>query len=107
MPIDINNLNPNNIADRRVKGGSGAASEKTGPASESTPGSKSNDDQVRLSDEAQTLKRLENSVADLPAFDNERVESIREAIAEGRYHVDPDRLAERFMALESELDNFN
>ena len=104
MPTDINNLNPNNIGDRRIKGSSDAAPSKSDSAAESTAAPKSSDDQVRLSDEAQTLKRLQDSIADLPAFDNDRVESIREAIAEGRYHVDPERLAERFVALESELN---
>ena len=108
MTIDINNLNPSNIADRRVKGGAAEVSDHASAPSDKVSAFMafltSADDQVQLSAEAQTLKRLENSVAEIPAFDEARVESIREAIAEGRYHVDADRLAERFMALESELN---
>lgn len=108
MTIDINNLNPSNIADRRVKGGAPEASDQGSAAADKASADQasatSGSDQVQLSAEAQTLKRLQDSVAEIPAFDEARVESIREAIAEGRYHVDADRLAERFIALESELD---
>ena len=104
MPTDINSLNSNNIAERRVKGGSAAAHERTETSSAKSAEAKSSTDQVQLSSQAQTLKRLEASVADRPAFDEAKVESIREAIAEGRYHVDPERLAERFVSLESELN---
>lgn len=104
MPIDINNLNPNNPADRRIKGGAGSAPEGSDPSAGSAPAGKTTEDRVQLSAEAQTLKRLQDTVADLPAFDEAKVESIREAIAEGRYHVDPERLAARFMELESQLN---
>jgi negative regulator of flagellin synthesis FlgM len=102
MTIDINNLNPNNIPDRRVKGS--ASSDTSATPDKSSSAARSADDQVKLSDQAQTLKRMEDSVAELPAFDDARVKSIRDAIADGRYHVDPDRLAERFLALENELN---
>ena len=102
MTIDINNLNPNNTPDRRVKGSASADTSAT--SKESSSAARSADDQVQLSDRAQTLKRMEDSVAELPAFDDARVRSIRDAIADGRYHVDPDRLAERFLALENELN---
>lgn len=36
--------------------------------------------------------------------DQGRVESIRQAIADGTYHVDPNRLAEQFLGLESLID---
>jgi len=35
--------------------------------------------------------------------DTARVDDIRRAIAEGRYHVDPVRLAQKFLELENDL----
>lgn len=49
-------------------------------------------------------KVVESSVADLvaagPPVDSEKVAMIRAAIAEGRYPVDADRIAERMIALD-------
>ncbi len=104
MTIDFNNPNLN----RRVgespfqrkaggtEGGAAAKSERSeSPAST---------DHVDLSANAQTLQSLEAKIHTFPEIDHAKVEAIRNAIAEGRYHVDPVRLAERFIALESELE---
>lgn len=50
-------------------------------------------DRVDLSAYAKTLDAE-------PAFDRNKVESIRRAIQEGQYAVDPRRIAESFMAIE-------
>jgi negative regulator of flagellin synthesis FlgM len=48
--------------------------------------------------------RIESAVLDLvasgPPVDTGRVASIRSAIAQGRYPIDPDRIAERMIALD-------
>jgi len=48
--------------------------------------------------------RIESAVLDLvaggPPIDTARVATIRSAIAEGRYPVDPERIAERMIALD-------
>jgi negative regulator of flagellin synthesis FlgM len=48
--------------------------------------------------------RIESAVHDLvaggPPVDSARVATIRSAIAEGRYPVDADRIAERMLALD-------
>ena len=47
---------------------------------------------------------IESSIADLasagPPVDSEKVAAIRAAIAEGRYPVDPELIAERMIALD-------
>ncbi|MCX7063555.1 MAG: flagellar biosynthesis anti-sigma factor FlgM, partial [Proteobacteria bacterium] len=60
-------------------------------------------DRVELSDSAKSLQSLAHEIADLPAVDAARVDSIRRAITEGRYHVDPARLAQKFLELEGDL----
>ena len=53
---------------------------------------------VQLSDDARSLSRLvEGDTA--ATFDQDRVESIRQAICEGRYHVDLDRLTDKLTDL--------
>ncbi|MFK7912691.1 MAG: flagellar biosynthesis anti-sigma factor FlgM [Pseudomonadales bacterium] len=48
---------------------------------------------------------IDNSRTSLASeVDSQRVEGIRQAISDGTYHVDPDRLAAQFIELESLID---
>jgi negative regulator of flagellin synthesis FlgM len=107
--MDVNNLNSNSPVDRRLReaeaqqtrDGAGRAAGNRG-ADEARQNRQS--DEVRLSAQAQQLRDIESQVVEQEAFDSKRVEEIRAAIAEGRYHVDPERLAERFLKLENALN---
>lgn len=56
------------------------------------------DDEVVLSAAAQRIQAE-------PEIDRNKVEAIKAAIAEGRYPLDPRRIAESFMALERMIGN--
>lgn len=60
-------------------------------------------DRVALSETAQSLKGLAETAAASSEIDAGKVERIRAQIAEGRYHVDPAKLAGRMLDLEREL----
>lgn len=97
--MDINNIGSNQIRERAVRE-SGSESAKPTQSGSDESGTRV---EVDLSGDASRLTRLEAEVRDLPEVDESRVEAIRAQIAEGRYHVDPERLAERFISLEREL----
>ncbi len=61
------------------------------------------DDTVELTDTASRLSELSNELARADGVDLERVEAIRQRIAEGSYEVDADRVAEALVQLEREL----
>ncbi len=104
MTIDFNNPNLNRrVGESPFERKAGAADSGEAAKSERSE-NPARTDQVDLSANAQTLKSLEAKIHTFPEIDHAKVEAIRTAIAEGRYHVDPVRLAERFIALESELD---
>jgi negative regulator of flagellin synthesis FlgM len=46
------------------------------------------------------LSALAQAAQNEPAFDREKVDSIRKAIEQGQYAVDPKRIAEQFLAIE-------
>ena len=48
-----------------------------------------------------SLGRIARDLAALPPVDAARVETLRQAIASGAYRIDPDRIAERMIALET------
>lgn len=59
-------------------------------------------DKLTLTDEVAQLIELQDSLAKVPNVNNEKVEAIRQALAEGLYEIDTDRLAENLMKSETE-----
>jgi negative regulator of flagellin synthesis FlgM len=86
--------------ERRPVGSSSDRSVRDGGASHgaSTAGAS---DTVLLTETAAKLRRLEEALADIPVINAEQVDAIRDAIAEGRYEIDPGRIAERLIQLEN------
>ena len=75
---------------------------------ENTTGNKTQgtaSDVVSLTDQAEKLRALENSIQNQPVVDTKRVESIRSAILDGTYTVDASRTAEKMAAFENLLDS--
>jgi negative regulator of flagellin synthesis FlgM len=73
--------------------GEQAGAQETRPAGES----------VTLTRAAEGLRELEVSLRDAPGVDQTRVDALRQAIAEGRYAVDPQRIVDSLLRRESEL----
>ena len=57
-------------------------------------------DSVQISDEAQKLKRLEDSISAAPTVDEDKVSALRAAIADGSYKINADKIAEKILASE-------
>lgn len=62
---------------------------------------------VTLTDLAARLQQLTQSVADLPVADRQKIESLRQSIADGSYVVEPNLVAEKLVALESLLSDLS
>ena len=65
-----------------------------------TTGSSSN---VDVSDTARTLAVLEERIGEIPVVSEARVEAVRRALDEGRYHVDAQRVADKMLRFEGDL----
>jgi len=105
MPIEItgqgnNNLGSNNRTERpEVNAG------RRDPAnSQQSNGRPSTADTVSLTETSSQLRSLENTLAELPVVDTQRVESIRQSIADGSYQVNAARVADQLINLERTLD---
>lgn len=62
------------------------------------PGRKSGGgESVQSGPETSQLHAIESAMASTPAFDSAKVEEIKRAIAEGRFKVNPDLVAERLL----------
>lgn len=76
-----------------------AGAERSQPV-EATPAA----DSMRLTGEAAGLQALQRELGSAPAgIDVEKVNAVRAALADGSYQVDPQQVADRLLAFESEL----
>jgi len=60
-------------------------------------------DRVSLTGEARQLQELETRLASEPVVDSQRVQTIRSAVENGTFTVNPERIAEKLMSLEEAL----
>ena len=58
---------------------------------------------IDVSETARTLAALEEHISTLPVVSETRVDAVRRAMDEGRYHVDPQRVADKMMRFEVDL----
>lgn len=60
-------------------------------------------DKVELSSLSASLQKAEAAMAETPVIDTKKVDEIRQAIAEGRFKVDADRVADGLIASVREM----
>lgn len=102
MANDINGVSKSGLPkitdvskSRRVEGDERPAAERGGerPAGNDT---------VALTDGARLLERVEGKLADAPAVDVQKVESVKAEIADGSYQVDDRAIAEKLLQSDRE-----
>jgi len=109
MVIDINRLN--NAATPANSGRAGSAqaggqndaigSKQPGTAEQAQQAGKSGES-VQLSREAQQLQKVSEKLRDQPTVNKERVAELKQAIADGSYQVDSQRVASKLLNFESQ-----
>jgi len=60
-------------------------------------------DSLRLTGEAAGLQALQRELTAAPAIDAAKVDAVREALALGRYRINPDTIAARMLELDRQL----
>ena len=98
MVIDTNNINSSGASSTRSRSSAPVAPSstktQTTPVETAAPSTKDN---VVLSSEAQNLVRLQAKISSLPDVNLDRVAAIKQAIAEGRFEINPERIAENML----------
>ncbi|GIU20100.1 flagellar biosynthesis anti-sigma factor FlgM [Shewanella sp. MBTL60-007] len=105
MAIDIKQVTPH--ANTRVGTGSnlkGAPAQTAAAAVAPTP---QKSDSVSITAQAQQIQNVQTKMADMPEIDQKKVDEIKAAIAEGRYKIDPEKLATNIASFENELKDLN
>lgn len=70
---------------------------------ESESASQTANDEVKLTDTAVRLQKLEAQLSESSEVDQSRVDAVREKLQAGTYSMDPQRIADRLMEIEQEL----
>ena len=101
MAIEINNITPTKA--QRSNDDTKLNQSSDQPAAQQETGKSSATDTVSLSDNAVQLGKVELTVAAAPVIDAQRVEQLKQAIANGSYEVDAKEIADKLMQFESML----
>lgn len=93
----FNNANQTNTTRER----NGIESNAKAPSSAKEAATAANmGDKVMLSSEAKSFGKLSAAVAQAPEVDSEKVANIKKAIAEGKFEVNPERIAAKMLQQE-------
>ena len=104
MVIDFNRLNSSTTVGSTTRTAStkeAAKTEATAAVSgtSSVPGS---GEAVHLSSEAQQLQKISDSLRDQPVVNSARVAELKQAVADGSYKVDSNRVASKLLNFEAQ-----
>jgi len=103
--MSINNINGLNGQGAPRTNDGGKVSVARGNESQARNGTEGStqaaSDSVSLTDTAARLRSLEASLAEMPEVDNERVAAIQQAIEDGSYQVNAERIADKILNFEA------
>lgn len=105
MVIDFSRLNnaaPLTGAARSNTPEAGSATQAAPAKAEHANVSAPSGESVHLSNEAQQLKKISDSLSDQPIVNKSRVAELKQAIADGSYQVDSNRVASKLLNLEAQ-----
>ena len=101
-PIDIAGTGSPGRIDSDRRAASTRSEENRGTATEAVP-AVMGDDRVELTDTATRLSALADDVRAASGVDLEKVEAIRQRIADGQYEIDAGQIADALIRQEQEL----
>ena len=79
------------------------ASQSPASGKASSPQEATESSTVTVTDSALKLLKIESTLAGISSFDSEKVERIKQALSDGSYAVNTDRIAQKLLAFEQGL----
>ncbi|MFJ2694511.1 flagellar biosynthesis anti-sigma factor FlgM [Pseudomonas sp. NPDC087336] len=107
MVIDFSRLNSSPSLTGSTRTNAARETAETGKPAEPTPSAEQvnivkSGESVHLSNEAQQLQKITDTLRDQPVVDKSRVAELKAAIADGSYKVDSNRVASKLLNFEAQ-----
>ena len=107
MVIDFSRLNSSSSLTGSTRTSNAKETAETGTSAPlntqaETAGTAKSGESVHLSNEAQQLQKVTDSLRDQPVVNKARVAELKQAIADGSYKVDSNRVASKLLNFEAE-----
>jgi len=102
MAINVNGPTATQVGANKAQKGNGTENVEKAKSGNGTENA-TKDEVVELSDRARVLKAVESKVHQMPDIDQDKVDRIRNAISNGEYKIDYDKLAAAFRRFETGL----
>ncbi|MEX2475215.1 flagellar biosynthesis anti-sigma factor FlgM [Marinobacter sp.] len=104
MSVDLNGIGPGQVNTQKTTGDKSAATQPSQSAApEQAKAQSPRGDNVNLSNQAKNLKQLEQKLGDYPEMDDDRIEQIRTALADGSYKIDAEKLAQKMLDMDESI----
>lgn len=104
MPAKISGYSTSEpLAPPKGSGTGGVAAEKTQSDAGSAASTSQTGDHVTLTTSARSLQKLSDAVAQAPVVNSAKVSSVKQALANGTYQIDPARVADKMIQFENGL----
>lgn len=104
MSVDFNGIGHGQVNTQRTtadKSGSTQNAQPQAPEQARSQGARG--ENVNLSNQAKNLKQLEQKLGDYPEMDDDRIEQIRAALADGSYKIDAEKLAQKMLEMDKSI----
>ena len=84
-------------------GGVSSRVSSVGSSNGSPVAATSSSDSLKLTGQATSLQSLQRELSQSPAVDNERVQSVKDALQNGSYKIDAGNIANRMISLDGQI----
>jgi negative regulator of flagellin synthesis FlgM len=106
MSVDFNGIGPGQVNNQRPsadKASGSDAPKQAGQEQARTQATNARGENVNLSSQAKDLKQLEQKLGEFPEMDDDRIEQIRNALADGSYRIDAEKLAQKMLEMDKSI----
>ncbi|MEX0603201.1 MAG: flagellar biosynthesis anti-sigma factor FlgM [Marinobacter sp.] len=104
MTVDFNGIGPGQVNTQKTSTSKSEASQtKPQLSPEGAKAQAPRGENVSLSDQAKNLKQLEQRLDSYPEMDDQRIEEIKAALADGSYKIDAEKLAQKMLDMDNSI----
>jgi negative regulator of flagellin synthesis FlgM len=103
MTVDFNGIGPGQVNSQNTRADKPQGTQTQPAAAEQSREQSVRGENVSLSSQAKNLKQLEQTLDSYPEVDDNRIEQIKAALADGSYKVDAEKLAQKMLDMDNSI----